>query len=325
MVKKLLKYFFCVALFAVCIVGLNSCKSSKLANQNYIQDVDETPLEEMNFEDTFDFYEIVSNNELYGINAYNYVSSDSLENVIDVSYNEEENVRVAYSIEFSYQNMQVNMLTTVFDGGNNLLYSEECVGNPIFYDDGGYDVVFVQNDIEVYLSDIIEEQDSCFFFTLFISSALAAKIVAACIVVAKVTAVVVGTVVVLGVTYELVNVTRDFINEKIKEAEVEKRKKDKPEIYRNARVNGSGKLIISATAVDIDKATAGMRASQSYWTPLYNDAKNLCVNASGGFCGPEIDRTYDGKAMVGHYWHFHCLNRAYNVHCWYGTPYAQVY
>lgn len=217
------------------------------------------------------------------------------------------------------------MLTTVFDSDDSLNYSEECVGNSIFYEDGAYDVVFMQDGVEVYLSDIIEEQDSCFFFTLFISSAIAAKIVAACGVVAKVTAVVVGTVVVLGVTYELVNVTRDFINEKTKEAQAEKSKKDKPEIYRNARVNDSGKLIISATAVDIDKAASGMRTSQNYRTPVSTDARDLCIKASGGYIGPEIDRNYDGTPKKGHYYHYHCLNKAYNAHSWYGTPYAQVY
>lgn len=68
-----------------------------------------------------------------------------------------------------------------------------------------------------------------------------------------------------------------------------------------------------------------MRTSQSYWTPTSTDARNLCIKASGGYVGSEIDRTYDGTPKKGYYWHYHCLNRAYNAHCWYGTPYAQVY
>lgn len=322
--KKVFRLLGMVFLIVMSMIATTSCGSSN-EKSTYIQTIDKTPLEDMDFENTFDYYEIISNEKVYGINAYTYASADYVENIVALSFNEADEVRVTYSIEFSFENMQVNMLTMVFDDSDTLMYIEECVGNPIFYDNGDYDVVFIKDGIEVYLSDIIDSQDSCFFLSLFISSVVAAKIVAACIAVAKITAVVVGTIIVLGVTYELVNVTREFINEKIKEAEIEKSKKDKPQIYRNARLNSSGKLIISATAVDIDKASAGMKTSQSYWVPLFDDAKKLCISASGGYTGPEIDREYNGSPRKGYYWHCHCLNRAYNSHCWYGTPYAQVY
>lgn len=46
---------------------------------------------------------------------------------------------------------------------------------------------------------------------------------------------------------------------------------------------------------------------------------NLC-----GYVGPEIDKS-NGSPKVGYYYHYHCANRAYGVHSWYGTPYGGVY
>jgi len=316
-----------IGVFLLMIIGVVLCSCDETKEERYIQTIDNTEtLESLDLQNEFDYYNIIDTEECYGLMAYNYYSAEEFDEKVPVSLNSNEDVRISYSVEFSYEDMRIYLLTSIFDLEDNLIYVEECYADPVYYDDGTYDALFNIDGQEMYLSDILSQTDSCFFFTAFISTITAAKVIAALIAAAKVVAVFAGTVAVLGVTYELYNVTKEMLNEKTKEAKKEKENNDdEPEIYHVASLAG-GKLIISATAVGISDAAAGMKSHKSYWTAFFSDAKDLCVKASGGYVGDEIDRDWAGNPRKGYYYHYHCLGRAYGgAHAWYGFPYGMVF
>lgn len=126
---------------------------------------------------------------------------------------------------------------------------------------------------------------------------------------------IIAAVVIVGyTTYELVQVTKEWINEKAKEKEEEKKKRPiDPLIYYYAQARG-GKLIISSVPENLTTASSNMRSNSSdYWTYDSSDALKL-VDAAGGALKSvsEIDSDYKGQPLKGYYRHYHCaLNRAH--------------
>lgn len=75
------------------------------------------------------------------------------------------------------------------------------------------------------------------------------------------------------------------------EAEKEEaRKKDNPKYYYIAQIM-NGNLLIAANPHTLRQAVANVKKDASYWTIAGYMAKKLSIESSGGYRGPEIDKS----------------------------------
>lgn len=238
---------------------------------------------------------------------------------------ETENVRIAYNAEYVSEEDLIYVAISTFDENENLLSVETLIATPYSFDDGTIDAKIVFQGKEVYLSEILSgNQENCFFLSALFGAIFAAKLVAVLTVAVKVTVVVAAVVTVGSVTYKLIRVSKEWIDEKAREKEEAKKKTSNPAIYYYARSVGE-KLQIAAVPESINVAKNGMARGKSYWTPHGDDARKLCIAFAGTAIGPEIDIEFTGMPKKGWYYHYHPYHSKPSLHAWYWKPYASVY
>lgn len=264
---------------------------------------------------------------IYGenrITAYQIFEKEAMTGYADVALIETENIRTAYDVEYSPSEDIVYVSISTFDENDSLIDASVATAYPIRYDNG-IDASLEIEGNTILLSELLGDgRENCFLGAAIFGIFSVAKIIAAVVAAAKVVAVVTGVLAIGAVTYKVASLTAEKIEAREREAEIEaRRKKDNPKYYYPAQLKDD-KLLIAANPHYLRQAVGNVVKGTSYWTPQDFMAKALAIEASGGYVGPEIDKS-GGKPKEGYYYHYHLFNRKAGSHIFFGGAYGGVY
>lgn len=298
----------CVLVLSCCLIPLIKGYKKSYAQSNVVYTVEEVEQSSK----LFDYYEETVTDTYSRITAFKNIKGDEVSGIENVNIQQEETLRTAYDVEYNYDAEMIYLTISLFDEDDNFVSAQCMEAYPIVMDNGEVDALFEIDGKNVYLSEILNgSNENCFFFSIAMSL-LAAKIVAAAIVVAKVAAVVTAVVAIGYTTYKVAEITKAKIQERERTAARQKNKSN-PKVYYPA-ARKSGKLLIAASPIGLIAASKAIVNGIDFWSPFNYTAKQLAITASGGYVGPEID-----SRKPGYYYHYHLLGRV-GGHSFYGTP-----
>ena len=278
-------------------------KAKKIANIVYNLDSSEK----------YDYYEVIELDDSVLLNA---IETCNISNAKNTSFEiEDDCVDIAYSLNYDLKSDTISVIITT-SNEQGVINVEQLTAYPFIYDNGCTDAFIYLNDgSSLYLSEICSDKlYNCFALTLSFS---VAALISSLITAAKVTLAITAVVVVAGVTIQVIEMTKEKLNEKTRAAEKEKTKKN-PSCYYPA-TRKDKKLLIANAPQSLSKAAKNIVKNVDYWSPFDYTAKDLAIKASGGSIGPEIDAYSQGK-----YYHYHLIGRI-GGHSFYGSPFGGVY
>ena len=265
----------------------------------------------------FDNYETITSQESTRITAFkNFSDFDSI-SITNSSNNDDKQYYSAYDVYYDHSAEIIRLTISIFDENETFISAKTMEAYPIYTQSQNVDALFDVDGKNLYLSEILNgTTENCFFFSLTMSL-LAAKLVAAIIVTAKVAVAITAVVTIGCISYKVA----EFTAQKRQERE---RLALKQETYKNPKIyypatRQSGKLLISANPIGLITASKAIITGSDFWSPFDYTAKTLAIRASGSFVGPEVD-----SKKPGHYYHFHLKSRI-GGHSFYGGPTGDVY
>lgn len=313
---RIIKKNVITAIVLCLVLVLSTClSSSTIIEQNETSKTSTvvfTVDEATKTKELFDYYEQEVTDNFSKATAFKNIKGAEISGIENASFNNNEELRTAYDVEYDYESEMVYLTISIFDSNEDLVSVQCMEAYPIVSEEGEIDALFEIDGKNIYMSEILSgSNENCFFFSLAMSL-LAAKIVAATIVAAKVVVAVTAVVTVGYVTYKVAELTKAKATERERTAAKQKTKSN-PKVYYPA-TRKQGKLLIAASPIGLIAASKAIVAGSDFWTPLAFFAKKLAIKASGGCIGPEVDSKRDG-----HYYHYHLLGR-YGGHAFYGNP-----
>lgn len=315
--KRVKRIAVFVAFVLLSMIVLTSCTAKPIKNEDLQQNENAqqviyslTENSDENFSENYEYYNRSGSDDNILLEVIETCDSYKIKNV---SFDEEV-VHVAYSFDYDLNSNVISVIVTT-STDDEVLDIQQLTVYPFVYEDGTVDaLIYLSDGTTVYLSEIYDGKiENCFVLTLGFSFA---TLVSSLVVAAKVAAVITAVVVIGGVSIQLYQMTKEKVEEKIREAESEKSKKNPAYYYPATRKEG--KLLISVKPHGLNLASQYIINGQDYWSPYDYTAKKLAVVASGGYVGPER------HGNAGYYNHFHLANHI-GGHSFYGKPYGGVY